>query len=73
MPQIKVRVYLNDQLVDLGKPVTIRVNGKQVFQGIVKADLQAMVNSCTEYFDPCRVYPVDIRYVDARIGFILFK
>ena len=56
----KLRVYLNNQLVDLGKPVTIKVNGKQVFQGIVKADLQAMVNSCAEYFDPCRVYPVAV-------------
>ena len=56
----KLRVYLNDQLVDLGKPVTIRVNGKQVFHGIAKADLQAMVNSCAEYFDPCRVYPVAV-------------
>ena len=56
----KLRVYLNDQLVNLNEPVTITVNGKQVFHGIAKADLQAMVNSCTEYFDPCRVYPVAV-------------
>ena len=56
----RLRVYLNDQLVNLDEPVTIMVNGKQVFHGIAKADLQAMVNSCAEYFDPCRVYPVAI-------------
>lgn len=56
----KLRVYLNEQLVDFHKPVTIKINGKQVFHGTVKADLQAMVNSCMEYFDPYRVYPVAI-------------
>lgn len=56
----RLRVFLNDQLVNLNEPVTIMVNGKQVFHGIAKADLQAMVNSCAEYFDPCRVYPVAI-------------
>ena len=53
-------MYLNEQLVNLHKPVTIKINGKQVFHGIAKADLQAMVNSCMEYFDPYRVYPVAI-------------
>ena len=56
----KLRVYLNDQLVNLSKPVTVKVNGKQVFRGVVKANLRAMVNSCAEYFDPCRIYPVAI-------------
>lgn len=56
----RLRVYLNDQLVNLNEPVTIMINGKLVFHGIAKADLQAMVNSCAEYFDPCRVYPVAI-------------
>lgn len=60
----KLRVYLNDQLVNLNKPVTVKINGKQVFRGVAKADLQAMVNSCAEYFDPCRIYPaaIDLDY-----------
>lgn len=56
----KLRVYLNDQLINLSKPVTVKINGKQVFHGVVKANLRAMVNSCAEYFDPCRIYPVAI-------------
>lgn len=56
----RLRVYLNEQLVNLKKPVTVKINGKQVFHGVAKADLQAMVNSCMEYFDPYRVYPVAI-------------
>lgn len=60
----KLRIYLNKQLVDLKKPVTIIVNDKQVYHGIVTPKLEDMLNSCAEYFDPCRVYPasVEINY-----------
>lgn len=60
----KLRIYLNKQLIDMSQPVTIIVNGKPTFEGIVKANLKDMITSCAEYFDPCRVYPasVDIDY-----------
>ena len=60
----KLRIYLNKQLIDMSQPVTIIVNGKPTFEGIVKANLKNLVTSCAEYFDPCRVYPasVDIDY-----------
>lgn len=60
----KVRIYLCEQLVDMNKPVEISINGKKVFSGKMKASLQSMVNSCTEYFDPSRVYPayVEVEY-----------
>ncbi len=56
----KLRVYLNHELVNLNEPITLTINGKQVFQGMAKPNLQAMVNSCAEYFDPCRIFPVAI-------------
>lgn len=56
----KVVIYLNDELVDLNKEVTLTVNGKKVFQGIVKPELQNLVNSCTTFFDPARLYPAAI-------------
>jgi hypothetical protein len=56
----KLRIYLNEQLVDLRKPVTLIVNGKQLYQGNIKPTLQDMVNSCMEYFDPYRVFPASI-------------
>ena len=56
----KLRIYLNDQLVDLEKPITIKVNDKQVYHGIITPKLEDMLNSCAEYFDPCRVYPASI-------------
>ena len=54
------RIYLNDQLVDMNKAVTLIVNGKQLYRGYVKPTLQDMINSCTEYFDPCRIFPASI-------------
>lgn len=56
----KVIVYLNDELVDLSKKVTLTVNGKKVFDGKVKADLKHIINSCATFFDPQRLYPAAI-------------
>ena len=56
----KVTIYLNNQLVDLGKKVTVRLNGKRVYSGKPKLTLQNMANSCAAYFDPCRIYPAAI-------------
>ncbi len=60
----KLRVYLNDKLVNLNKEVTVIINGKKVFQGVVKANLKDMINSCVEYYDPYRVFPtaVEVSY-----------
>ena len=56
----KLRIYLNGQLVDMRKPVTLIVNGKQLYRGNVKPTLQDMINSCMEYFDPYRIFPTSI-------------
>ncbi len=60
----KLRIYLNDKLIDLNKEVTVIINGKKAFQGVVKANLKDMINSCVEYYDPYRVYPtaVEVSY-----------
>lgn len=57
-------MYLNDSLVDFTRPVTVCINGREVFHGTVQPNLQAMVNSCIEFFDPFRVYPaaVEVAY-----------
>jgi hypothetical protein len=38
-----MRVYLNDQMLDLSKPVTLVVNGKQRWQGIPAVSLETML------------------------------
>ena len=55
-----VTVFLNEDLVDFDKEVTVTVNGKVLFKGMVSPSLEAMVNSCACFFDPERVYPVAI-------------
>ena len=46
----RLRIYLNSELIDMNKPVTVIVNGKEFYRKNVKANLQDMINSCTEYF-----------------------
>ena len=55
-----VTVYLNDKLVDLSKKVNLTVNGKKVFSGKLQPTLANMVNSCSRYYDPARIYPAAI-------------
>ena len=60
-----VTLFLNEELFDLSQPVKVIVNGKEAFNGKVKPTVEAMVESCAEYYDPERVFPamidVDIR------------
>lgn len=56
----KLTVYLCDELVNLSKKVTITVNGKKVFSGKVKTDLKHMVNSCSAFYDPKRIFPAAV-------------
>lgn len=56
----KVTIYLCDKLVDLNREVTLTVNGKEQFKGILKLTRQNLVNSCAAFFDPERLYPASI-------------
>lgn len=56
----KVRIYLNNDLVDLTKPVTIKVNGVEKFNGTVTLDTRNLVESCAIFYDPFRVFPASV-------------
>ena len=60
----KLRIYLSPELLDLSKPVRVLVNGQQVYSGMVKADWSHLVESCSRFFDPERLFPaaIDIVY-----------
>ena len=60
----KLRIYLSPELLDLSKPVRVLVNGQQVYSGMVKADWSHLVESCSRFFDPERLFPaaIDIAY-----------
>ena len=49
-----LRVFLSDQLVDLKKKVTVRINGKQVFCGKVKSSKKTRKLSLELWGDPMR-------------------
>ena len=49
-----LRVFLSNQIVDLNQKVTIRINGKQVFNGKVKASKKALKLSQKLWGDPMR-------------------
>ena len=55
-----ITLYLCEQMVNFDQEVTVKVNGKELFKGMVTPSLQAMVSSCDCFFDPERVYPVAI-------------
>lgn len=56
----KVTLFLNEELFDLSKPVVVIVNGKELFNDVVKPTLKAMVESCAEYYDPERLFPASV-------------
>lgn len=56
----RVVIYLNDQLVNLKRPVTVTVNGRRAFKGKVRLDAANLMNSCAAFFDPERIYPAAV-------------
>jgi predicted esterase len=60
-----VTIYLSEKHFDFKKPIQIVVNGKEVFNGKVKPNLNAMIESCAEFFDPERIFPASVN-VDIR-------
>ena len=55
-----VTIFLNNNLVDLSRPVKVIVNGKEVFNNKVKPNVKAMVESCALFFDSERIFPASI-------------
>ena len=59
----RMLIYLNEHLVDLEKPVTLVVNGREVFKGKVKCSKGHMARSLATFYDPERIYPAAIEVV----------
>jgi hypothetical protein len=45
-------ILLNEHLVDMSQPVTVRCAGEQVFNGMVQPSLSAMIQSIEDKLDP---------------------
>ena len=50
-------VHLDDLLLDLDKPVTVMLNGKDVFSGLVERKASHMADDIARHGDPGRVFP----------------
>lgn len=55
-----ITVYLNSELVDLKRKVTVIVNGRKVYSGKVKPTADAMIRSLAIFGDPLRIFPAAI-------------
>ena len=53
-------LYLSDEMVDFSQKVTLIVNNKQVYRGKVHPDIKHLINSCSTFFDPERLYAAGI-------------
>jgi len=57
---LNLRVYLNDHLADLDKPVKIVANGKTVFEGKVVRSVATLARSLNERGDPNYMFPAEV-------------
>lgn len=56
----KITIYLNEELFNLKKPITVILNGKKIFKGKVKPTWESMIESCALFYDPERLFPAAI-------------
>ena len=59
----KCTLFFDEELVDLSRPVTIRVNGKRVFHGKLTLDESHIKAALDAFHDPRRLYPAAVQVV----------
>lgn len=53
-------IFLNNQLANLKKPVTVVLNGKTLYKGKVQPSASARLKSLATFGDPLRIFPAAI-------------
>lgn len=56
----KVRIYLSPELLDLSKPVALRVNGRELGKRKVRMNEATLAESAQLFGDPLRLFPASI-------------
>ncbi len=56
----ELKLWLNGRLLDLSKPVIVRVNGKKAFEGRVELSVQTMLDEVRRRGDPSRLYSASV-------------
>lgn len=53
-------LYLNDELVDLSKPVLITTNGQVSFEGVVAPQVDTLLRQARLRHDPAQLFPAQV-------------
>lgn len=56
----RLRVFLDERMVDVRNDVTVSVNGREAFRGRLVPTVADMVESAAAYFDPMRVFAASV-------------
>ncbi len=54
-------LFLDEHLVDLKTPVTVKVNGRVLYNKKLKLNTNNLLQSVTTFYDPERLYPAAVR------------
>jgi hypothetical protein len=61
---LQLRVWLDDAMVDLDKPVTVTVNGRKLHDGIVKRSVDVLIDEARRRRDAAMTFS---GYVDLKL------
>jgi poly(3-hydroxybutyrate) depolymerase len=63
-----LRIRLNDAMMDLDKPVIIRLKGKEIFSGKVKRNAATIYSTIKEKMDPDLIFSVELLMKDEKMS-----
>lgn len=55
-----ITLFLDEHLVKLLRPVTVRVNGRQLYRSKLRLSTRHLIHSAQVFGDPCRLYPAAV-------------
>lgn len=61
-------LFLNDQLIDISKPLTITTNGRLSFEGMVSPSVETLLRQARLRQDPERLFPIHLTIVIEKPG-----
>ena len=59
----RLTLFLNEHLVKLTRPVIVKVNGRQVYNGRPRLSVQSLAQSAEVFGDPLRLFPAAVEVV----------
>jgi pimeloyl-ACP methyl ester carboxylesterase len=57
---LRYSLFLNEELIDLSRPVVVITNGTKSFQGLLAPSVETMLRQARLRGDPARVFPIQV-------------